>query len=94
MCGRMRKDKAIKEIDKWRDNPQNVRFERLCIVAEAFGFRFARSSGSHRIYVLDGVKEILDFQVRDGKAKPYQAKQLIDLVDKYKLERGEVDAGI
>ena len=33
----MRKDKAIKELDKWRDNPQNVRFERLCIVAEALG---------------------------------------------------------
>jgi hypothetical protein len=40
------------------------------------------------------VKEILDFQERNGKAKPYQVKQLIDLVDKYKLERGEVDAGI
>lgn len=85
----MRKDKAIKEIDKWRDNPQNVRFERLRTVAEAVGFRFARCSGSHYIYVLGGVKEILDFQEKDGKAKPYQVKQLIGLVDKYNLAQGE-----
>ena len=90
----MRKDKAIEELDKWRDNPQNVRFERLCVVAEAFGFRFARSTGSHHIYVLGGVKEILDFQEKDGKAKPYQVKQLINLVDKYNLVRGEGDGSL
>lgn len=90
----MRKDKAIRELDGWRDNPQNVRFERLRTVAEAFGFRFDRCSGSHYIYVLDGVKEILDFQKRAGKAKPYQVKQLIDLVDKYNLARGEVDGDL
>ena len=45
-----------------RHNPKNLRFEDLCRVAEAFGFLFRGGKGSHRIYVRQGVMEILNFQ--------------------------------
>ncbi len=81
----MRRAKIIKEINKWRVNSNNVRFGRLCTIAEALGFEFNRQSGSHQIYVLMGVKEILDIQNEGGRAKAYQVKQFINLVDKYHL---------
>jgi hypothetical protein len=87
----MRKQKAIDEIDEWRANPQKVRFERLCTIAEVFGFRFSRQSGSHKVYVRDEVEEILNFQDVGGKAKPYQVKQFIDILEKYNLLEADDD---
>jgi len=87
----MKREKLIKEIDEWRDNSKNIRFERLCTIAEALGFEFSRQHGSHKIYVLRGAKEILDIQNISGRAKSYQVKQFIVLVDKYRLLVGEDD---
>jgi hypothetical protein len=87
----MHKEKAIAEIEEWRLNPQKVRFERLCTIAETFGFRFSRQHGSHKVYVRDGVEEILNFQNVGGKAKPYQVKQFIEILEKYKLLEAEGD---
>ena len=50
-----------------------------------FGFRHKGGKGSHRIYVKEGVREMLNFQNVKGKAKPYQVKQFLKVVDKYKL---------
>lgn len=87
----MHKQKAIAEINEWRITPQKVRFERLCAIAEVFGFRFSRQKGSHKIYVQDGIDEILDFQNVGGKAKPYQVRQFIGILEKYNLMEGEDD---
>ncbi len=79
-------------LDELKKNPKNVRFKRLCKIAEIFGFKYRRSKGSHRIYVRIGIKEMLNFQNVEGKAKPYQARQLIKIVEKYNLlEEGESD---
>jgi len=43
------------------------------------------AKGSHRIYYKDGVVEIINVQPRDGKAKPYQVKQVRELLLKYKI---------
>jgi hypothetical protein len=40
----------------------------------------------------DGVKEILNLQPKGNKAKPYQVKQVRNVILKYKLG-GESDAG-
>lgn len=88
---RLQKDKAIRYIDKWRENRKNVRFTDLLQVASAFGFEFKGMKGSHVAYSKCDLKEILTFQDAAGKAKPYQVKQLIDLVDKYNLAEAEPD---
>jgi len=80
-------------FEELKRNPKNIRFERLCKIAKAFGFRFRGGKGSHRIYVRDGVEEMLNFQNVDGKAKPYQVKQLIKIIETYNLlEEEEEDA--
>jgi len=72
-------------FEELKNNPKNVRFERLCKTAEAFGFRFRGGKGSHRIYVRTGIREMLNFQNVGGKAKPYQVRQFIKIVEKYNL---------
>ena len=78
----MNRRKFFEEI---KQNPKNVRFNKLCKGAEAFGFKFKGGKGSHRIYVREGVKEFLNFQNVGGKAKPYQVKQFIKIIEKYGL---------
>ena len=44
-----------------------------------------RVKGSHHIFTKDEVVEILNLQPLGGKAKPYQVKQVRELLIKYKL---------
>ena len=76
-------------FEKIKKNPKNVRFERLCKIVESFGFRLRGGKGSHRIYVRDGVQEMLNFQNIGGTAKPYQVRQFIKIVEKYELLKEE-----
>jgi hypothetical protein len=90
----MRRKKVVEALNEWMKNPKNVRFESLIKVVEAFGFRFSRGKGSHHIYTREGVTEILNFQEVDGKAKPYQVRQFIIVVEKYNLQVAEDDADL
>jgi len=40
---------------------------------------------SHRVFVREGIREILNFQEVKGKAKPYQVRQFIKIIEKYNL---------
>ena len=50
-----------------------------------------RIKGSHHIFFRDGVAEILNLQSRSGKCKPYQVKQVRNVIINYRLA-GEADA--
>lgn len=67
-------------------NPKNVRFADLCRLVEKFGFKRRGQKGSHCVYTKSGVMELLNFQNVGGKAKPYQVKQFINMVEKYQLK--------
>jgi hypothetical protein len=54
-------------------------------LVEAFGFRLLRVSGSHHIYGRSGIAEQLNLQNVGGKAKPYQIRQFLKLVERYNL---------
>lgn len=82
---------ARQMIEELKRNPKNVRFDKLCNAAEAFGFLFKGGKGSHRIYVREGIREILNFQNVEGKAKPYQVRQFIKIVEKYYLVEEDLD---
>jgi predicted RNA binding protein YcfA (HicA-like mRNA interferase family) len=79
----------FKLLEFLKKNPKNIRFNRLCNIAEEFGFKFRGGKGSHRIYVKNGIKEILNFQNVHGKAKPYQVRQLIKVIEQYNLLEGK-----
>lgn len=67
----------------------NVRFEETKSLAEGFGFRLSRVSGSHHIFVNPNVPEIVNLQDVKGEAKPYQIRQFLRLVERYNLTLGE-----
>ena len=68
---------------------KNFRFQDLVTLVEGFGFQLARVSGSHHIFERPDVPEIVNLQNRKGKAKPYQIRQFLELVEQYNLELGD-----
>ena len=62
----------------------NIRFDELCDLLKAKGFRM-RISGSHHIFTKDGVIERINLQRDGAKAKPYQVKQVRKILAQYKL---------
>ena len=68
---------------------QNICFTEAAACAEAFGFQLSRISGSHHIYVHADIPELVNLQNVNGKAKPYQVKQLLRLIERYNLHMEE-----
>ncbi len=68
-----------------KESPSGIRFEEICKIAEEFEFHFKGGKGSHRIFVKQGIKEMLNFQNDRGMAKPYQVKQFLKIIEKYDL---------
>ncbi len=81
-----RTKKLITTILEGRSD-SNIRFDDLCFLLERAGFSRRSGRGSHTIYYREGIDEIINIQPwGGGKAKPYQVKQIRDLVLKYSLE--------
>ena len=63
---------------------------RSCVKLQNFSAsKFRGCKGSHRVYVREGVKEILNFQNVKGKAKPYQVRQFLKVIENYNLPEEE-----
>jgi predicted RNA binding protein YcfA (HicA-like mRNA interferase family) len=69
----------------------NVRFADAQRLAEALGFELDRVHGSHHIYRHPGIGQRINLQARGGQAKPYQLRQLLDLVERHALRLKEND---
>ena len=75
-----------------RSSQANVRLRDLCGLLEHLGYVERRRVGSHRIYRHGTRPELplVNLQMGGaGKAKPYQVRQVISLVDTYGLEVDE-----
>jgi hypothetical protein len=66
-----------------RANPRNVRFSDACRVARLLGFLHEGGRGSHRVFKRKGEPLQLNFQDRNGFVPPYQARQLVRMIEKY-----------
>jgi predicted RNA binding protein YcfA (HicA-like mRNA interferase family) len=79
--------KREKLYDQVRGNPANVRYEDALRLAKYAGFTHERTTGSHEIYHHPRIPTgILNFQrASDGKAKPYQVKQLMAWIEEHDL---------
>ncbi len=67
----------------------NVRFTDAQRLAEALGFELDRVRGSHHIYRHAAGGQRLNLQARGGQAKPYQLRQLLELVERHALRLEE-----
>ena len=47
-----------------------------------------RTTGSHIQYTIDNIPELINIQPKNGKIKPYQVKQIRNIVNKYRLGEG------
>ncbi len=63
---------------------KGILFTDLRNVLDRLGFQ-CRVRGDHFIYTKDGMEEIINIQPAGNKAKPYQVKQVRNIVLKYQL---------
>lgn len=71
-----------------RRSDANVSFEDLRALLKRLGY-IERINGDHHIFTMTGVDEILNLQPKSGKAKPYQVKQVRNVILKYHLRLGD-----
>ena len=62
----------------------NIPFEAMCQLLTRLGFAL-RVKGSHNIFTRMDVEEILNLQPRGANAKPYQVRQVREVIVKYKI---------
>ncbi len=79
----MKKTKLLKKL---LSGSKNISFTDATTCAELFGFRLDRISGSHHILVHPQISELVNLQNVKGKIKPYQLKQLLQLIERYNLQ--------
>jgi predicted RNA binding protein YcfA (HicA-like mRNA interferase family) len=78
-----------KLLEKILHGSKNVQFSDMTLLVEAFGFHLSRIRGSHYIFVHPEIPELVNLQEVQGKAKPYQVREFLQLVRQYDLEIGE-----
>lgn len=76
-------DKLLERILRGTSDA-NISFGELCQLLRRLGFKL-RVRGSHHIFFREDVEEILNLQPKGAHAKPYQVKQVREVVLKYKL---------
>ena len=62
----------------------NIAFDDLCHLLKRVGFE-ERIRGSHHLFRKIGVEEMVNLQRDGNKAKPYQVRQVRNLLSRYKL---------
>ncbi len=68
---------------------KTIDFDELRNLLFRLGFE-ERVKGSHHIMTKEGIEEILNVQPKSGNAKPYQVKQVRNIIIKYQLSvRGD-----
>jgi len=78
-----KRDKILDKILRGASDA-NIDFDDLCQTLRRLGFD-ERVKGSHHIFTKTGVEEILNLQAKGSKSKPYQVKQVRNVIIRYKL---------
>ena len=82
-----------KLIKKAINSPQNIRFEELCKLCELFGMKQRSPSSSHVMYTHSLRDRPLSIQSVNGKAKPYQVKQLLSWAEEMGFLKEYIEEG-
>ena len=69
-------------------NDRNFRFSEMVGLLNAFGFELDRVSGSHHIFKRTDIPAIINIQNVNGRVKPYQVRQFLNVIETYRLELG------
>ncbi len=85
------RDKTLDKILRGTSDA-NIPFSELCQLLRRLGFD-ERIRGSHYIFSKEGVEDIMNLQPQGAKAKPYQVKQVRNVILKYRMA-GEEDGSL
>ena len=66
------------------DSDAGIRFEDACGLLVRLGFA-KRINGSHHIFTRAGIETLIDLQPRQGKCKPYQVRQIRDVLSQFNI---------
>jgi hypothetical protein len=78
-------EKVLDAVLRATSDP-NIEFVDLCSLLKALGFE-ERVRSDHHVFSKTGVPEIINLQPREAKAKPYQVRQVRNLITKHRLGR-------
>lgn len=83
--------KKEKLLAKARRSPANFSYNDLVRLAELFGFKMnkGKGKGAHEMFKNPLGPPPMNFQNRNGKAKEYQVKQLVNYIDDHDLANEE-----
>ena len=76
-------DRLLEQILRGRSDA-NIPFNDLCGLLVHLGFE-RRTRGSHNVFRRSGIAEKPNLQRSGNDAKPYQVRQIRDIILKYKL---------
>jgi hypothetical protein len=63
----------------------SIGFQELCGLLAHLGFQM-HTRGSHHVFSKPGIAELINLQRDGANAKPYQVRQVRQVIVKYKLE--------
>jgi len=73
-----------KLLKKAKQGPNNLNYDDLRALVLALGFTHRSTKGSHDVFTQEAPYGLLTLQRgKDGKAKPYQVKQVLAWVDEH-----------
>lgn len=78
-----RRDKLIDRILRGTSDA-TIGFDDLCSLLVSLGFT-VRAKGSHHVFSKPGILERINLQRDGASAKPYQVRQVRDVIVKYRL---------
>ena len=81
-----RRQRLLRRIRQGHLN--NIRFADFIDLVEGFGFEYDHTTGSHQVYYHPVINERLVLLPERGEVRPYQVRQLLNLVARYNLELG------
>ncbi|HEX9903050.1 MAG TPA: type II toxin-antitoxin system HicA family toxin [Acidobacteriota bacterium] len=78
--------KCCELFEKAKRAPKNIRFAEIGFLCECIGVKLERIRGSHHIYRSGCPFFLISLQkMKDGKAKPYQVRQLGNFIEENNL---------
>jgi predicted RNA binding protein YcfA (HicA-like mRNA interferase family) len=85
----VKREKTLQRILRGTSDA-SISFNELCNLLISIGFD-QRIRGDHHIFTKEDVVEILNLQPKGSQAKPYQVKQVRNVILKYKLAGDDND---
>ena len=76
-------EKLLAKILKGKSDA-DIPFAGVCHLLEALGFE-QRTRGDHHVFTRNNIEEIINLQPRGSKGKPYQMKQVRNILLRYKI---------